>query len=133
MLEYLFFHESVAHEFQAVLDSHGVEYWCEKEPIQNAFVILIEEPEDKLWDKVDEQYDSLAEKDQAIMESGEALGENPPTAGVYIQLKGGRQTITQIDAELLNKVLSVITADELNTLIDAVARSVESPDDAVIY
>ena len=45
-----------------------------------------------------------------------------------MQLKDGRLVYTSVTPELLNKVMQSISADELNTLVCAITRAVESPD-----
>ncbi len=133
MLEYLFFHVSVLEEFQAWLKEKGIAFEMEREPIQDAYLVQLEEPEDdELWDEIDARFDELSEKDQLLMEQGSAEEGDRSTAGIYIQLRGDRQTIAKVDPDILNRILTVVSMDELNRFIDSVVSSVENPDDSAI-
>ena len=132
MLEYLFFSKAIALQFKQWLEAQGIDYTEGVEPIQEAPLIFIAEPDDDLWDKVDAFYDELAEEDQAQMERGEGNPDDKSKAGIYIQLSGDRQTVAQVDPELLNRILTVLSMDELSDFVDSIVTSVESPDDCAI-
>ncbi|MGV6857672.1 MAG: hypothetical protein ACWA5X_01745 [bacterium] len=133
MLEYLFFNETVLSRFTKWLNEKKIPFSHENEPIQDAFIVLIEEPtNDELWDEIDSYFDDLSDEDQALMEAGAEFDGDKSRAGVYIQLSGEKQTIAKVDPDILNRILSVISMDELNLFIDAVVTSVENPDDSAI-
>lgn len=133
MLEYLFFTSSVADKFIRVLKERNLDYVQEAEPMQGAIVLKIAEGvDDDLWDALDDLYDELSEEDQALLEEGIDDSGAKSAAGIYLQLLGGKQTIAQVDPDIMNKILSAITMDELNAFIDTIVRSVENPDDSPI-
>lgn len=133
MLEYLFFTSSVADKFIRVLKERNLDYIQEAEPMQGAIVLKIAEGvDDDLWDALDNLYDELSEEDQALLEEGIDDSGAKSAAGIYLQLLGGKQTIAQVDPDIMNKILSAITMDELNAFIDTIVRSVENPDDSPI-
>ncbi|MEZ5453427.1 MAG: hypothetical protein R3E93_11545 [Thiothrix sp.] len=133
MLEYLFFTSSVADKFIRVLKERNLDYIQEAEPMQGAIVLKIAEGvDDDLWDALDDLYDELSEEDQALLEEGIDDSGAKSAAGIYLQLLGGKQTIAQVDPDIMNKILSAITMDELNAFIDTIVRSVENPDDSPI-
>lgn len=133
MLEYLFFTSSVADKFIKVLKERNLDYIQEAEPMQGAIVLKIAEGvDDDLWDALDDLYDELSEEDQALLEEGIDDSGAKSAAGIYLQLLGGKQTIAQVDPDIMNKILSAITMDELNAFIDTIVRSVENPDDSPI-
>lgn len=133
VLEYLFFTTSVADKFIQSLNAHKLEYIQETESVQGATVIKIAEGvDDDLWDELDDLYDELSEEDQSLMEAGIEDTEAKSTAGIYLQLLGGKQTIAQVDPGVMSRMLTVITTDELNTFVDTIVRSVETPDDSPI-
>lgn len=130
MLDYLFFNDAIAQRFRDYLKSLGLVYEDAVEPIQNAYIIKIDEPDDVLWDQIDDVYDVLADEDQRCVESQDDDGDD--RAGIYLQLANGSQTIAKVDPAVLNKMLTVITMEELNQFLDIVVKSVESPDDSPI-
>jgi hypothetical protein len=133
VLEYLFFTPAIADRFTQALTEREVAYVREIEHVQGATVLKISEGVDEdLWDELDELYDELSEEDQALQEEGIEDDDAKSTAGIYLQLLGGKQTIAQIDPDVMNRMLSVVTMDEFNTFVDTIVRSVENPDDSAI-
>ncbi|MCB1639439.1 MAG: hypothetical protein KDI15_11400 [Thiothrix sp.] len=133
VLEYLFFTRTLADEFADCLRERGLVWREQIEPVQEAWVLAIDEGiSDALWDELDTLYDGYALRDQQLLEQGMEDEAAHSTAGIYLQLAGGRQTIAQVDPELMNRILSVLSMDELNAFLDVVVRSVEQPDDSAI-
>lgn len=132
-LEYLFFTRTMAEKFKAILKERNLEYTQENEPVQGGIVLKTPEPEnDALWDELDDLYDELSEKDQALMEEGIEDEQAKSTAGIYLQLAEGRQTIAKVDPNVMNRILDVISMEEFNLFVDTIVRSVENPDDSPI-
>lgn len=132
MLEYLFFNNSVAKKFRDFLLMHRYSFEEQIEPIQQAQLILLEEPEDDaLWDLIDDYYDELATEDQELVETEDGkLDSN--RAGIYLQLANGEQTIASVDPDILNRILTGINMEELNLFLDTIVKAVEQPDDSPI-
>ncbi|MBU0656327.1 MAG: hypothetical protein KJ914_14490 [Gammaproteobacteria bacterium] len=132
-LEYLFFTDRLAERFAKALSERNLEYAREIESVQGGIVLKIAEGvDDDLWDELDDLYDVLSEEDQALLEEGMEDEQSKSTAGIYLQLLGGRQTIAQVDPDVMNRMLSVISMDEFNAFVDIIVRSVETPDDSPI-
>ncbi len=130
MLEYVFFNDRFKALFIERLASLGIAHAQTVDPIEGAAVIQIEEPDDALWDALDDYYDELSDADQAAMES--AAGDSMSTAGIYIVLRDGRKTVAKIRPEVMNRMLSVVSMEEFNEFVETIVRSVESPDDTPI-
>ena len=133
MLDYLFFNQSVADEFIDFMNQHKLEWTQETEKIQNAIVLKSSEDiDDDLWDSLDDIYDELSAKDAKLSGDKAADSDATDTAGVYLQLKDGSQTIAKVNPEVMNRMLDVISMDEFNDFVEAIVTSVESPDDSAI-
>ncbi|MEZ5477221.1 MAG: hypothetical protein R3E95_06985 [Thiolinea sp.] len=133
VLEYLFFNRSLADTFTLRLQTLALDWQESIEPVQNAIVLKVsEEAAEPHWDELDDYYDELSEQDQALLEEGVEDPGAKATAGVYLQLADGRQTIAQVDPDMVNRILSVLNMDEFNQFIDVIVRSVEQPDDSAI-
>ncbi|MEZ5449531.1 MAG: hypothetical protein R3E89_11265 [Thiolinea sp.] len=133
VLEYLFFNRSLADTFTLRLQTLALDWQESIEPVQNAIVLKVsEEAAEPHWDELDDYYDELSEQDQALLEEGVEDPGAKATAGVYLQLADGRQTIAQVDPDMVNRILSVLSMDEFNQFIDVIVRSVEQPDDSAI-
>ncbi|MGB3918253.1 hypothetical protein J9253_05350 [Thiothrix litoralis] len=133
VLEYLFFTQAIADKFIVALQEHDLHFEREIEPVQGAIVLKIAEGvDDDLWDELDDLYDMLSDEDQALVEAGIEDDDSKSTAGIYLQLADGSQTIAQVDPVIMSRILTVITTDELNAFVDTIVRSVETPDDSPI-
>lgn len=132
-LEYLFFTRLIADQFIQAVDNKKIPWKENTESIHSS--ILIQIPEDDIgeyWDEIDDLYDALAIKDQEQLELNSDSAEDVSSAGVYIQLKNGEQTVAQVNPDVLNRILGAITSDEFAEFIDVIAKSVEQPDSAPI-
>ncbi len=133
VLEYLFFTESVANKFIKELQARELEFDKEIESVQGGIVLKVSEGvDDDLWDELDDLYDELSIEDQASLEEGLEDEGSKSAAGIYLQLAGGKQTLAQVNPDVMNRILSVISMDELNQFVDVIVRSVEEPDDSPI-
>lgn len=130
MLEYLFFNPVFAKKFTDYLNQKALAYSEQVESVQDAILITTSEDiEDDLWDEVDEVYDDLSMQDQLLLQSKLDDDDKINVAGIYIQLKDDKQTIANIDPDVMNRMLEKISMDEFNTFIEAIVSSVEEPDD----
>lgn len=134
MLEYLFFNQKIADKFISFLTDKGLEWSQHNDPMLDSIVIKTsEEIEDALWDELDDYHEELAPEDQKLLEDALVDSETETNAaGIYIQLAGGGQTVAQINPEVMNRMLGVISMDEFNDFIETIVSSVESPDDSPI-
>ncbi len=134
MLEYLFFTQEIADKFIKFLDGKDLKWEQKNDPMLGSIVIeTSEDIEDELWDELDDHHELLGEEEQKILEVDLADSETEMNAaGIYIQLANGEQTVAQINPEIMNRMLSVISMDEFNEFIETIVSSVEKPDDAPI-
>lgn len=136
MLEYLFFNQRIADKFIVYLEQKGCDWQQSVDPMLESIIIRTpEDIEDELWDELDELHEKLSEEDQRLLEQNEneqSVNEAVDisnTAGIYIQLAGGKQTIARVKPDVVNRILDVISMDEFNTFIETIVSSVENPDD----
>ncbi len=132
-LEYLFYTTPVFDKFVLVLDDKGIPWTYSEEAIHNFSVVHItEEAIEPHWDEMDDLYDELAIEDQRSMESNGNNSTDINTAGIHIQLSDNTQTIAQVNPDVINRILDVISPDEFTEFIDTVVKSVEYPDDTPV-
>ncbi len=132
MIEYLFFNEAISLKFIEILKQKKIEWEKEIEFVQEAISIRVSEDiGDELWDELDDIYDDLTIEDQLMLEAN-SDEEDVSSAGIYLQLAGGKQTVAKIDPNVMNKMLEVITMEEFNSFIEVIVSSVEEPDDSPI-
>ena len=93
-------------------------------------VRLPEDKDDDLMDAIEAFYDEMLDLNEALyIEDLEEEGEHIHTAGVSVNLNDGRTVQAPIPPELLNRVLQVISTDELGRFINAIVDAVENPDE----
>jgi hypothetical protein len=136
MIEYLFFTSEMSDKFIVILEQKGVAWEKKTEDVQEAICINVSEDiDDALWDELDVLYDDLSDEEQLLLETSLADDEDDNqlnSAGIYIQLEDGSQTIAKINPDVMNRMLSVIDMEEFNDFIEAIVSSVEKPDDSAI-
>jgi len=129
ILEYLFFTRDSANQFIQVVEAKKIAWKETLESINQSILIQISEDDiGAYWDDIDDFYDELALEEQSQLE----LDKDISTAGIYIQLQQGKQTVAQVNPDVLGRILSAISANEFSEFIDVIAKSVENPDDAPI-
>lgn len=134
MLEYLFFTQEIADKYIAFLKDKNLAWEQKNDPMLGSIVIeTSEDIDDGLWDALDDYHDELGEEEQIILEVELAESKTETNAaGIYIQLANGEQTVAQIDPDVMNRMLSVISMEEFNRFIETIVSNVENPDDASI-
>ena len=134
MLEYLFFNQEIADKFISFLNKKTLEWEQYIDPMLDSIIIKTSEDiDDELWDELDDYHEELSPEDQKMLE--EAMDDTETetnAAGIYIQLAGGKQTVAQVNPDVMNRMLGVISMDEFNTFIETIVSSVENPDDSPI-
>ena len=134
MLEYLFFNQIIADKFIDFLKLKDLSWELYIDPMLDSIVVKTpEDIEDELWDELDDFHESLGAEDQKLLEDAlQDTEEETNAAGIYIQLANGKQTVAQINPDIMNRMLDVITMDEFNEFIETIVMSVETPDDSPI-
>ncbi len=96
--------------------------------------LLAATPEDldeAVSDELDRYYDELMEEqaDRVDAADGEATHQ---AAGIRVTLSDGRPCMIKLAPALANRLLSAFTLDEMQELVNEIARSVEAPEDGPI-
>ncbi|MES9844934.1 MAG: hypothetical protein ABW131_09845 [Candidatus Sedimenticola sp. 6PFRAG5] len=130
MLEYIFFDERPWNRFTEFLQQKGLSPQAEHEE-QGYMVRLPEDTDDELMDDIEDFYDEMLDMNQALFteEEGE---DHRHSAGVTVNLSDGRTVQAAVDPGLLNRILEVVSTEELGLLVNAIADAVENPDDRSI-
>ena len=127
MFEYMFFDEELRQRFVAYARSRGVECTLP----QDDMGLLAATPEDldeAVSDELDTYYDELMEEqaDRVDVADGEATHQ---AAGVRVTLSDGRPCMIRLHPALANRLLAAFTLEEMQELVNAIAKSVENPSD----
>jgi hypothetical protein len=127
MFEYIFFDEELRQRFVTYARSHGVDCTLPADDMG----LLAATPEDineRVSDELDTYYDALMEEqaDRTDAADGKATHQ---AAGVRVTLSDGSACMIKLEPALANRLLAAFTLEEIQELVNAIARSVENPSD----
>lgn len=127
MLDYILFNEAPFKLFLQWLDEKKIAY--ETKVDEESYLIQIAENiKDNLLDVIDEKYDELMDMNRAIVNEEEKQNHDGYNmAGIVVTLKDGTKSYADVDSELLGRVVSAITPEELGVIVNAIADAVENP------
>jgi len=131
LLEYIFFHEEPCRQFKKFLQERNIELVKEvtdETDIQAQLVYIEDGLDDDLNDELESFYDDLMVLSEALTVEDDATAEMSQV-GLAVSLTDGRSVLASVDPDVLNRVLDVISHDELGKLVDAIANAVENPDE----
>ncbi|MDX2478123.1 MAG: hypothetical protein QNL05_12255 [Gammaproteobacteria bacterium] len=127
MLEYIFFHDGPRRQFLQYLESLDIPH-VEQNDTMGMIVAVPEDMGEDIEDKIETNYDELMENaEELLLEDGE--GAEKDVAAITISLQSGETIYASVDPKVLNRILGVITTQELNDLVNSIVSSVENPDD----
>ena len=127
MLEYIFFHDGPRRQFLQYLESLDIPH-VEQNDTMGMIVAVPEDMGEDIEDKIETNYDELMENaEELLLEDGE--GAEKDVAAITISLQSGETIYASVDPKVLNRILEVITTQELNDLVNSIVSSVENPDD----
>ncbi|TCV90800.1 hypothetical protein [Sulfurirhabdus autotrophica] len=130
MLEYIFFDQGLLGRFMDYSNQLGVV--CSESEDSMGLIVLVPEnlPED-LALSLEQFYDQLLEEQSQLVEQEDG-GLVKHAAGIRVTLNDGRPCMVRLEPEMANRLLEVFTLDEVQALVVAIAKSVESADDGPV-
>jgi hypothetical protein len=127
MLEYILFHEQSLNRFVEWLEQHSIPHQNKNDEM-GLVVAVPDDLSDELTDTIDTYYEELlADTESLLADEGETLEKH--AAAISVRLTDGRTIEASAPPDILKRVLSVITVEELEELVNAIARGIETPDD----
>ncbi len=127
MLEYIFFDPRPRDLFVEFLQDKGLVAELSDQD-QGLLVLLPDDTDDDLMDAIEARYDELLDMNEQLFAEQEGAA-HVHRAGVSVNLSDGRSVLAAVDPVLLNRILSVVSTDELGQLINAIVDAVENPDE----
>ncbi len=131
-MEYLFFDKALAERFVEGCRPHAenIRIVTEETPSDgDAYSVVIETLlVDEAAEGIEQLYDELFFGEQAAqVEGNSGEGALADACGVQVKLSTGEFTTVAIEPEIMNKILSVLTVDELQQFLAQVAEDIEFP------
>jgi hypothetical protein len=127
MYEYIFFDHTLRDQFMADLKGRTIEHQLLDG--DGLLVGVSEEIDDAESDAIDELYDRLLQQSGELLEQGEDALEIS-VAGVQVELTDGSPCTIRLDPELVGRLLTAITMEELRDLCQTIAVGVERGDNS---
>ena len=125
MLEYVFFQEAPRKHFQEFLTEQGLAWTLEPGDLETLVVVDEAGLDDELAERVESMYDELFAAEEALQAEQAAPPLRPDDgSGLTIKLPHNHSVFVQLPPELVDRVLTVITAEELTVLVGVIARAV---------
>lgn len=127
MIEYVFFHKHLADAFVERLAALSIHY-REKDDELGFIVAVPEDLGDDLIGQLDDFSEALLAQSEDLLNT-EGSGTEKQAAAINITLRDGRVTQASVRPELMNKLLSALSFEEVNELVEVIVDSIENPDD----
>ncbi len=131
MLEYIFFDERPWQKFIQFLEQRQLDHLPAREE-QGYLVRLPEDIDDARMDEIEAYYDEMLDMNEALFVEQADEAEHRHAAGISVNLSDGRTVQAEVDPALLNRLLQVVSIDELGRFVNAIADAVEHPDERSI-
>jgi hypothetical protein len=127
MLEYIFFHDEPRKQFIQYLLKQDIPY-VEQDDSMGMVVAVPEDLGEEIEELVESHYDKLMEDaEELLIEAAEK-----DVAAITITLDDGKTVYASVSPNVINRVLGVITTQELNDLVNSIVTSVLNPDERPI-
>ncbi|HFD80038.1 MAG TPA: hypothetical protein ENK05_06560 [Gammaproteobacteria bacterium] len=126
MIEYVFFHRQPLELFLRFVEEQGV--GAQTREFEDRMEVLVpDELDEALSDRIDERYDELMEMEGDLTDAEQAgeAGEFQG-AGIVVNLKDGTTVYANLDSRLLARVMTVIEPREFAVIVDAIVEAVEN-------
>lgn len=125
MLEYIFFDAGLRDEFVAHARDLGLT--CELRDDNMGLVVAVDEEalNDDLEDQLEERYEQLEERQAELLTQEE--GGLKQLAGFRVNLPDGQSCQVPLPPEMANRLMASFSLEEIQALLDTVARSVLDP------
>lgn len=127
MLEYVFFDQRPWQDFIDYLKHLGVTLETARDD-EEWLVYVPEELDDETDEKIEARYEILLEQNERLI--ADQLGTaHVDRAGVNVSLMDGRVVQAEVDPQLINRLLQVVSVEELGEFVSAIALAVEQGDE----
>ena len=133
MYEFTFLTPDGGAGFIKRLEAEGLEPTVSSDPIaeEATTVAIPDDIDESLADRIEEWYEEETQAAEAELFASGGAGADV-SAGVWVQLADGRASFAPVPPDMVSRILSVLSADELGDFVSRIANAVEHPDDTPI-
>ncbi len=130
-LEYIFFHPEPYRRFKQFLQDKQVPLLAESTDhtnVEGLVLQIADNLDDALQDVIENYYDSMLALNETMV-TGSQDDDAIHQVGLAVNLQDGRSVVAPVQPDVLNRVLTVLSQQELGSLVDAIVAAVENPDE----
>lgn len=125
MIEYIFFSAELRDRFVTFVQQHGLDHESSDDPL-GLVVAIPEDITEELSDEIEAFYESL-EDEQEDMSAAD--GDLHRLAGFGFKLPNGEARLLPVEPALANRLMAHFTLEEIQSLLNDVARYTLEPAD----
>ena len=132
-IEFAFMHPGAHETFTQAARQHGLEAaWHEDAIGTGATIVRVSEA--GLTPEIEAELEALAQQlDEESQNWADSMDDVRLSAvGIVVHLSDGRQSLARVDPNMMRRVLSVLSPDELGQLVAKICDAVENPDTSSI-
>jgi len=126
MLDYICFDEEFTRSFTDFLGKRGVEFQT-REDDMGMIVAIPDDLDDDLDAAIDERFEELERAYEKRLKQ-EMLSEEKNVTAISVNLSSGDTCYVPVSEEMMQRILSVLTPQEVGDLVDAIVSVIEQPD-----
>jgi hypothetical protein len=126
MLDYICFDKVFTDEFTAYLSQQGVGYEL-REDDMGTIVSIPDDLEADLDDAIDECFESL-EREYERRLKAELMETEKNVTAISVNLSNGDTCYVPVPEEMMKRLMTVLSPQEIGDLVDAIVSVVEDPD-----
>ncbi|MCG7898244.1 MAG: hypothetical protein JAY99_04110 [Candidatus Thiodiazotropha lotti] len=127
MLEYVFFDQRPWQDFVDYLKQLGLAIETARDDGE-WLVYVPEELDDEMDEKIETRYEILLEMNEQLIADQQG-SSHVDMAGINVSLMDGRVVQAEVDPQLINRLLQVVSVEELGEFVRAIALAVEQGDE----
>ncbi len=132
-IEFAFLHPGAHEEFTAAAHAHGLRTSAHEDAIGTG-AMIVRVSEDGLTTAIEAELEALAQTlDEASQDWADSIDDVRLSAvGIVVHLSDGKQSLARVDPNMMRRMLSVLSPDELGQFVAKIADAVEHPDNSSI-
>lgn len=127
MLEFIFFDDRLQKQFADHLNQEQISFSLPEDPMGHLLVEVDLPEDDPRSDALEDFNDSLMEQQEQLLQQEDAEGSRSLTA-ITVHLQDDTTVYANVEAELMNRLLTVASPEEISILVDSIATAIENHD-----
>jgi hypothetical protein len=132
-IEFAFLHPGAHEEFVAAAHAHCLSASFHTDAIGTG-AMIVRVNEHGLTPEIEAELETLAQKlDAESQDWADSMDDVRLSAvGIVVHLADGSQSLARVEPNMVRRILSVLTPNELGQFVAKIADAVENPDDSPI-